>query len=82
MKTYTTKSGDTWDLLAYDLYGSEKYMTLLMEANLPLVDVLVFSAGTTINVPELLPEMPDNLPFWKTERAVRTADGSYIWRND
>ena len=24
--TYMTSQGDTWDLMAYDLYGDEKYM--------------------------------------------------------
>lgn len=82
MKQYTTSQGDTWDLMAYDLYGSEQYMHLLMQANMPLIDTLVFSAGVVINVPDLLPEMPSNLPFWKQESAAVTADGSSFWRND
>ena len=31
--TYTTIQGDTWDLIAYKLYGEEKYMKNLIEAN-------------------------------------------------
>lgn len=50
--TYTTIQGDTWDLIAYKLYGSEKYMKNLIEANWPLLEVLVFSSGTVINVPD------------------------------
>lgn len=49
---YMTKQGDTWDLMAYDLYGSEKYMRYLLEANWPLLDTLVFSSGTRVLVPE------------------------------
>ena len=31
--TYTTIQGDVWDLIAYKLYGDEKYMKNLIEAN-------------------------------------------------
>ena len=34
--TYTTIQGDTWDLIAYKLYGEEKYMKNLIEANCPM----------------------------------------------
>jgi phage tail protein X len=44
--TYTTIQGDTWDLIAYKLYGEEKYMKNLIEANWPLLDVLIFPSGT------------------------------------
>ena len=32
-KVYTTKSGDTWDLIAYEQMGDCRYMGLLMDAN-------------------------------------------------
>lgn len=51
--TYTTVQGDAWDGIAYKLYGDESYMKVLIEANWPLLDVLVFSSGTEITVPEL-----------------------------
>lgn len=51
--TYTTVQGDAWDGIAYKLYGDEAYMQVLIEANWPLLDVLVFSSGTEITVPEL-----------------------------
>lgn len=73
MTTYTTTQGDTWDLIAYDLYGAEKYMKLLIEANLPLSDTLVFSAGTVINVPDLPEDSKDDLPFW------HSGDDNSIW---
>lgn len=72
--TYTTKQGDTWDLMSYDLYGDEKYMRYLMEANFPLLDILVFSSGTVILVPDLPEEADEDLPFW---RANDTGDGTY-----
>ena len=67
MGTYTTIQGDAWDLISYKLFGNEKYMRYLMEANRPLIDILVFSAGTVLNVPELPEEVDEDLPFWRQE---------------
>lgn len=64
--TYTTTQGETWDEIAYKVYGSEKYVTILMENNHPFLDTLVFSAGTVLNIPDL-PEYDDEeLPPWRT----------------
>ncbi|MCI9388380.1 MAG: phage tail protein [Lachnospiraceae bacterium] len=63
--TYMTSQGDTWDLIAYDLYGAEKYMRYLIEANWPLLDILVFSSGTVINVPDIPEEADEDRPFWR-----------------
>lgn len=65
-KTYTTIQGDTWDLIAYKLYGSEKYMKNLIEANCPLLEVLVFSSGTVINVPDIPEDSDEDAPFWRS----------------
>lgn len=65
MRTYTTQQGDAWDGIAFDIYGSEKYMGLLVDANPDLVDVLVFSNGTVINVPDIPDETPEGLPSWR-----------------
>lgn len=65
--TYTTVQGDTWDLIAYKLYGEEKYMKYLIEANWPLLDVLIFSSGTVLTVPELPEEANEDVPFWRSD---------------
>ena len=65
-KTYTTIQGDTWDLIAYKLYGSEKYMKNLIQANWPLLEVLVFSSGTVINVPDIPEDSDEDAPFWRS----------------
>lgn len=65
-KTYTTIQGDTWDLIAYKLYGSEKYMKNLIEANWPLLEVLVFSSGTVLNVPDIPEDSDEDAPFWRS----------------
>lgn len=63
--TYMTSQGDTWDLIAYDLYGDEKYMHYLIEANWPLLDILVFSSGTMVNVPDIPEDAIEDVPFWR-----------------
>lgn len=62
---YMTSQGDTWDLMAYDLYGDEKYMRYLIEANWPLLDTLVFSSGTMIIVPDIPEDADEDRPFWR-----------------
>lgn len=68
MDIYVTSQGDTWDSIAYDLFGSEEYMGILIDANLDLLDILVFSSGTVIQVPEEMPEETDeDMPFWRQD---------------
>lgn len=71
--TYKTILGDTWDLIAYKHYGSEKYMKNLIEANPKLSNVLRFDAGTEVTVPDLPTEKSTNLPFW------HSTDDNSIW---
>lgn len=68
--TYKTIQGDTWDLIAYKLFGSEKYMKNLIEANWPLLDVLIFSSGIELTVPDIPEEQDDDLPFWRNDGEV------------
>lgn len=65
MSTYTTIQGDAWDLIAYRLFGSEKYMKNLIEANWDYSDVLVFSSGTILNIPELPEEVDETATIWR-----------------
>jgi len=67
MSTYTTIQGDAWDLISFKLFGDEKYMRYLIEANWDYADVLVFSSGTVLNVPELPEEPDEDLPFWRED---------------
>lgn len=68
MDIYVTSQGDTWDSIAYELFGSEGYMGILMDANPDLLDILVFSAGTIICVPaEAQEEIDEDMPFWRRD---------------
>ena len=65
--TYTTKQGDTWDLIAFRVYGDVEYTGWLMQNNFPHLDVFVFGAGVILQTPEL-PESEQlaGAPVWRT----------------
>lgn len=66
-KTYTTLQGDTWDGIAYRLWGEERHMHTLMALNPDHMDTLIFSAGITLRLPDLAPASRDKtsqLPPW------------------
>ena len=42
MTSYTTIQGDMWDLIAYKVYGNERYINLLLEANQKLRNTAIF----------------------------------------
>ena len=73
MNTYTTKPGDTWDLIAYQQMGAERYMGLLIQANFQYADVLRFDWGTEITIPDLPADDTSNLPFWRSD------DSNAVW---
>ena len=61
---YVTRQGECWDEAARAVYGSEKHTGFLMQNNMPLLDIAVFSAGTQLNTPEL-PKEETDLPAWR-----------------
>jgi len=64
--TYRTISGDTWDKIAYQVYGSEKLAGLLMDANTKYLETVIFSGGILLNVPNLsIENKVSGLPPWK-----------------
>lgn len=66
---YVTAQGDTFDSIAYWLYGDEKYMKDLIECNWDYADVLVFGPDVTLYIPEvdLDEEDDEDMPFWRDE---------------
>ena len=49
-KTYTTKQGDAWDAIAFQVYGDVIYTGFLMQANFPHLDTFVFDAGMVMRM--------------------------------
>lgn len=64
--TYTTRSGDTWDGIAYREMGSCRHTELLMNANRKHLDTFIFSAGTVLTIPDAeKSEIVAALPPWR-----------------
>lgn len=73
-QTYTTIQGETWDNIALKIYGEERHADFLMQNNFPFLDILVFSAGTVLNTPELPEELDGDLPPWRTSVSIGDID--------
>ena len=67
MAEYTTKLGDTWDVIAYAVLGNERYTPALISANPDHVNTVIFAAGVSLVLPTV--NSSDNsavgLPPWK-----------------
>ena len=57
---YTTKSGDTWDVIEY-------HADALMAANPEHIDTFRFSAGVVLKTPTVEDARAGTLPPWKYE---------------
>jgi phage tail protein X len=65
MTTYTTIQGDTWDWISKKVYGNERFMHHLIEANPKHHDRVFFPANITIRVPDVDVTQVAILPPWK-----------------
>lgn len=66
MKVYTAKTGDMWDSIALALYGDEKKSTEIMAVNPRLVDIIIFSGGERVLLPDNIKMAePLTLPPWR-----------------
>lgn len=50
-ETYKTISGDTWDLIAFKVYGNEYFCTQLMDKNREYLDYMIFPEGVILKLP-------------------------------
>lgn len=64
-KQYRTKANDTFDKIAYELYGDETVASYIVTANPMYSDTLVFSEGVFLNLPVLERKETSTLPTWK-----------------
>lgn len=69
MASYTTKQGDTWDLIAREQLGSEWFCDQLLHKNFFYSDQVIFPAGIPLALPEITEEEKNNaqadLPPWR-----------------
>lgn len=64
--TYTTVSGDTWDLISYQQLGSSKYTERLINANRAYVSTVIFKSGVVLTLPTITEETRTaKLPPWR-----------------
>ena len=64
MTTYTTVLGDTFDKIALEQLGSEYLLPLLLQENQNYRDVLIFSAGVEIIIPDTDLDEYEAIPDW------------------
>jgi phage tail protein X len=62
---YSTVQGDTWDIIALRVYGSEKGMDVLINANPAYRETVFFGAGVVLAVPPAPATVNANLPPWR-----------------
>lgn len=62
---YTTIAGDTYDILALDVYNDEMLAGGLIKANPDYSGVLVFDAGVRLWIPYVEERAPATLPPWR-----------------
>ncbi|WP_041272385.1 tail protein X [Desulfitobacterium hafniense] len=62
---YTTKKGDTFDILALDAYNEESKAHLIIQANPQYSGVLIFEEGVRLIIPIVETEAAASLPPWK-----------------
>lgn len=63
-----THSGDTWDLVAYRIWGKgadQALMSDLIDANPQHVEVTVFQANIEITIPDVEDKAAVTLPPWR-----------------
>lgn len=64
ISTYTTISGDMWDLVSWKVYGSEKMTKYLQAANPELLKIVIFPAGVIVKCPDIKTGQREDLPPW------------------
>lgn len=64
-RVYKTIQGDTWDGIAVKVYGNEKYMNELLEANQAYREIIIFPANVSLSLPDIQTQTTTILPPWK-----------------
>lgn len=64
-RVYKTIQGDTWDGIAVKVYGDEKYMNELLEANQAYREIIIFPANVSLSLPDIQTQTMTILPPWK-----------------
>lgn len=67
--TYTTLQGQTWDQIAYEIYGDEFLCDQLMDVNRDRLGYFVFPSGIILNIPSkdkvAIKSVSSDFPTWR-----------------
>ena len=66
LRKYTTIQGDMWDGIARKVYGHERHMSVLLDANPEYRDIWVFPSDIVLKCPEVSAVKPSRLPPWRS----------------
>lgn len=58
-QTHICQAGETWDSVALDVYGNEKYACELLTANPGIWDIPIFNGGEVLVLPVV--EVPEDV---------------------
>jgi len=76
MGSYTTVSGDQWDIISYNLFGTEDYTGSIIQVNIKYADIVIFPAGIVLNIPEAS-DGNYGLPPWRDKIDRDTGEDSF-----
>lgn len=65
MTTYRTLQGDTWDGIAFKLYGDASLMALLIKENPLYAGTALFAGNILLSIPDKPVDTSDTLPPWR-----------------
>ena len=69
MSIYTTIQGQTWDQIAYEVFGDEYMCDRIMDLNRDKLNIFVLPAGVDILLPDrettLKQIVPSDYPTWR-----------------
>ena len=66
LRKYRTIQGDMWDGIARKVYGHERHMNVLLDANPEYRDIWVFPSDIVLKCPEVSAVKPSRLPPWRS----------------
>lgn len=64
-RIYTTKQGDMYDNISKEIYGDEKYASILIQLNPKYRRVIIFEEEVELLAPYINIKTESSLPPWK-----------------
>lgn len=64
LSSYITQKGDTWDLISFKVYGSEKYIEELKTANYDFIKIVSFPEEVALAIPIIKVSNKGSVPEW------------------